>query len=630
MDLDDPEVSIRTEPSTPLRSSSEVEISAQYSAPIPARLPKTDLTRVFNRFNKVSNSSNNDNNNNVNNNDDDNNDQSTPGRRINQSKYRNSDKRTSRTPKTVHAKTALDQSPYFSPRDSVRRERRAGEGIRVSLTPVRYYLRRKRRRSSIVNGKIEYTSNYAGPVTIDFLRFFCQKSIEERGQDSSKKLKTGNSPSNSSPLVENKSPSEFDYSLPLPKANFQSPPQHPFTEIQVDELNPFLQDDVGKHEILSPIPIYEVDVDKKSSGRPVSYLERILAAQARKTRRELGDDDSDILEESDTYGEEKEQSTGDSINPPKTPANPSVSDLVIEELTIGTSRLGNIGEDVFVDKVMQRDEEPSEVTETGGIEIENKDDTQESKGEHDNSLENVQDQFFPNNWQYEDDLDIPLIDDVAKEGERGEYSSGDESDEVEEGGILKDQFILEEGEPSNLIEEEVQEHFQVATKVDPPTRMTASFALKSKKSASSLPINLVKTLMKTVVKNSSVNSRLPVKPIAPEACDFLQEISDIFMEGMVSDLEAYSSHRTNGKSHQINIKDVLLLLERTGQIPGRRRQQDQINVISRMAHDALPLELLVGLEKSLTQNRPILSDNNDFEDDNSFTFKKFNEFSDSD
>ena len=625
MDLDDPEVSIQTEPSTPLRSSLEVEISAQYSAPIPARLPKTDLTRVFNRFNKVSssNNKNNDNNNNNNNN----NDQSTPGRMINESRIRNSDRRTSRTPKTVHAKAALDQSPYFSPRDSVRRERRTGEGIRVLLTPVRYNLRRKRRRSSIVNGKIEYTSNYAGPVTIDFLRFFCQKLIEERGQDSIKKLKSGTSPSNTSPLGENKSPSEFDYSLPLPKANFQSPPQHPFTEIQVDELNPFLQEDAGKHEILSPIPIYKVDVDNKPSGRPVSYLERILAAQARKNRRDVIDDDSDNLEQSGTFREEKVQSREDSVNPPKTPANQSVSDLVIEELTIGTSRLGNIGEDILVDEALKGDEDPSEAAEAESTEKLDKENIQESTGEHGNLLDSVQDQFFPNNWQYEDDLDIPLIDDVAKEDERDNYSLDDESDEGEEEGILKDQFILEENEPSNFIEEQAQEHSQVAIKVDPPARMTTSYALKPKRLASSLPINLVKILMKTVVKNSSVNSHLPVKPIAPEACDFLQEISDIFLEGMVSDLEAYSLHRTNGKSHQINIKDVLLLLERTGQIPGRRRQQDQINVISKMAHDALPLELLVGLEKSLSQNRPVLS-NNDSEDDN--TFKKLGELSDSD
>lgn len=82
----------------------------------------------------------------------------------------------------------------------------------------------------------------------------------------------------------------------------------------------------------------------------------------------------------------------------------------------------------------------------------------------------------------------------------------------------------------------------------------------------------------------------------------IQDKSNDFLESLVSDLEAYSTHRTGSNESQINILDVFLYLNRI-KFGRRETQQDEIENISRLAQNFLPLELLIELHDNLLKSR---------------------------
>lgn len=82
----------------------------------------------------------------------------------------------------------------------------------------------------------------------------------------------------------------------------------------------------------------------------------------------------------------------------------------------------------------------------------------------------------------------------------------------------------------------------------------------------------------------------------------IQDKSCDFLESLVSDLEAYSTHRTSSDESQINILDVFLYLNRI-KFGKRETQHDEIENISRLAQKFLPLELLIELHDNILKSR---------------------------
>ncbi|CAK7896316.1 hypothetical protein CAAN1_12S00606 [[Candida] anglica] len=374
---------VQTEPTTPLRSSDAVErvgtitfsepppsrpigvgviedgvndgvrpmveSSVSASASVQARLPKTNVAEFLQQFITTKDM------------------ESTPGQ-----------KRSRPTTPYRGAESHSFAATFGSPR-------RKG-----SMTPQRQRTKR-RRRSSIIDGKVVYDATYIGPVTIDYLRYFCQKSIEERDRIDKKKkeivqrVETERGSSRSSiqsrpslapvevstqrrSLMEfpgltpdhhpqsQQSPDEFNYSLPLPKTDLGSPPQ--FKEVEDDEINPFLNDSlvdggsssgdrthdsvVGIDMVAMP-PRYTPSIPKfpiaeretTSTNRPLSYLERILAAQAKKNRP-VGESKHDDSGHVVSTGVDR---LGDSPRTPEHIDDVSGSELVIQNMTTQTSKM---------------------------------------------------------------------------------------------------------------------------------------------------------------------------------------------------------------------------------------------------------------------------------------------------
>lgn len=124
----------------------------------------------------------------------------------------------------------------------------------------------------------------------------------------------------------------------------------------------------------------------------------------------------------------------------------------------------------------------------------------------------------------------------------------------------------------------------------PVTRITTARAPRSEE-GSSMPSALVKSLIALTKPLSLINlkktktrmGQLAAKLIAAKSTEFLQQV--------MADLEAFSDHRG---SDQIDISDVSLLLKRTQS----RLSLHDINYAT-MAHNLLPLELMVSLDNSL-------------------------------
>lgn len=122
----------------------------------------------------------------------------------------------------------------------------------------------------------------------------------------------------------------------------------------------------------------------------------------------------------------------------------------------------------------------------------------------------------------------------------------------------------------------------------------------------SFSFNSIKKLVKSIqMMNSHTEGsgkQAKKKPrFSQETYSYIQESSDLFLENIMSDLSAYSLHRTNGKSNQINIKDVLLLLNRINFAGHHQNSSTAIQDIMDLAQHFLPLELLIALDNNLGQ-----------------------------
>ncbi|KAL7667329.1 CENP-T/Histone H4 histone fold domain-containing protein [[Candida] zeylanoides] len=481
---------VSTEPSTPMRSVALAAVTAQYSAPVGARLPKTDMSAVI-------------------------------GRRPRRPRSRESERLGVRWP--PRSPRPLEASPR----------------------------RRKRRRSSLLGAPGGFDAHYSGPITIDYLRYFCQKSVEEaasRADAAGAAAAVGEGLADAGVGTASPAKTEFDLSLPLPHS-----PQSPARS------DPFVEE---------------------PQGRPLSYLERILASQA---KRHVGGVRPGAGAGAGARGAGGAAPVALGARSPKTPAN--AAGFVIED----TSRMfrpagevadtGDLGREepmvlsepvseVVLDSPLAQEAEPADF-DAESPRNPRSEDPSEGLGEgfpSEGPGEGVSFQSPPSEGES-----------LRSPGEPG--SSGSPGSP----SIIHDEYTMADAPAHPLA-------------VTPAAAPTATLG----RARGGLALSTIRTLMRTVLRSSAAQSHLPVRPVAAETYSLLQDATDAFMTGVAGDLEAYAQHRSRGSSRQINVRDALLYLKRTNFVArAAAARGSEVDAVSRMASEYLPLETLVALEQSM-------------------------------
>ena len=509
---------VSTEPSTPMRSVALAAVTAQYSAPVGARLPKTDMSAVI-------------------------------GRRPRRPRLRESERLGVRWP--PRSPRPLEASPR----------------------------RRKRRRSSLLGAPGGFDAHYSGPITIDYLRYFCQKLVEEaasRADAAGAAAAVGEGLADAGVGTALPAKTEFDLSLPLPHS-----PQSPARS------DPFVEE---------------------PQGRPLSYLERILASQA---KRHVGGVRPGAGAGAGARGAGGAAPVALGARSPKTPAN--AAGFVIED----TSRMfrpagevadtGDLGREepmvlsepvseVVLDSPLAQEAEPADF-DAESPRNPRSEDPSEGLGEgfpSEGPGEGVSFQSPPSEGE---SLRSPGEPGSLGAGSPGAGSPravsplqarvtpgpGSEPGSPGSPSIIHDEYTMADAPAHPLA-------------VTPAAAPTATLG----RARGGLALSTIRTLMRTVLRLSAAQSHLPVRPVAAETYSLLQDATDAFMTGVAGDLEAYAQHRSRGLSRQINVRDALLYLKRTNFVArAAAARGSEVDAVLRMALEYLPLETLVALEQSM-------------------------------
>lgn len=497
--------------------------------------------------------------------------------------------------------------------------------------------KRRKRRSLIVteNGVTALDPNYIGPITIDYLRLFCKITIEEKAEKENSKTEVHDSdppvePQENTPA---RSPgigdrmetrnipifNDFDQSLPLP--DVEGIPVSP----ESDDLGP----------LYDPV---EIGTPPKTT---FSYLERILAAQAK--RNQKVDKEPEHSFHKKTSDEGNMQTIGsssmqtqfiiedNSAHIKNVPPN----DLNIRSnIELDDNTGPKVEESLFVPEESSGIDEPTPYNEQL---LDNKqllDNEQSLDNEQPLEYEQDNNEFVGMNDEYNDIEDKMNISDLSKPDHLSEAISTPTRTLLEfttheelEGrsptspnAVVNEEYTIDNDFNNDLFEEAFDtnnEHNEIDNSLDkqtdkstgaPATRITRSNKTKIERSHLPLPINMVKNVVKllqaaptrgnSTATNKQRNTQ-KVKRLTPDIYEFIQQKSDDFILNVVADLEAYSGHRTNNKSNQINIKDVLLYLNRIKFSSGGENRIQEVDNITNLAYKFLPLELLISLDNNL-------------------------------
>jgi len=592
---------------------------------------------------------------------------------------------------------------------------------------------KRRRRSSIIitqKGDAVFDPNYVGPITIDYLKFFCKVIVKERGrvnvaEDVEGKvlnLSESHQLLIESPSVLKPQDQDFDQSLPIPNSDglLQSPMR--LLSIRSNAEDPAYQNrdsspqsiiDTGEN-IQDRTPPYNSHPDQPEQPKAYSYLEKILLARKLKTKSLAN---VSITRE-------------DSVHTPIRKALDAQETILNEH----SSDRGRVGDrrvsfnSVAIKKTLSplTSDKHTESNNFTHINNSSSRDTQDDFESHiNNSLREAQN--YPNyednelNNVYEDepihasqDILMPSINEVALDNTppydtlvgRPELSGSSMSNVVTPQTMFSDSLYPENYSPPILMQEEyttdnrtneVLDHFlaidadsqevpielgqetdllpnemgqetdllpneleddngilpnelayqnevlndfELAHEVLPNSEIQAEISSKiplmripkhsntaPRPSNSVIPLRTVKTLVKSVILHSEGSNNEPtkkrkVKPISKDMYNLLQEKSEEFLGTLVSDLGAYASHRSNNHGSQINMKDLLLYLRRVKH-RDNENTTSELERISKLAQNILPLELLLELDNTLrasndaqlTMEREITSDEESQESD---------------
>ena len=188
-------------------------------------------------------------------------------------------------------------------------------------------------------------------------------------------------------------------------------------------------------------------------------------------------------------------------------------------------------------------------------------------------------------------------------------------------GVVNEEYTIDNDFSNDLFEEAFDrnnEHNEISDssviQPDKPmtrahiTRITGSDKTRTERNNIKLSMNMIKNVVKSLQvappkSNGSTTSQIThnqkPKRLSSDIYEFIQKKSDDFILNVVADLEAYSKHRTNNKGNQINIKDVLLYLNRIKFSTGDQNRVQDVDSISNLAYEFLPLELLISLDNNL-------------------------------
>lgn len=492
---------------------------------------------------------------------------------------------------------------------------------------------KRRKRQSLImteNGGTAFDPNYIGPITIDYLRLFCKITIEEKTVKENSKTEVHDSEPPIVPQEEipARSPriddqmeirntptfNDFDQSLPLP--DVEGIPVSP----ESNDLRP----------LYDPV---EIGTPPKKA---FSYLERILAAQAKRNQnldketehsfRKKTPDESN-MQTIDSSSMQTEFIIEDNSAHIK---NVPVSDLnVRSNIGLDNNTGPKVEESLFVP------EESSGIDEQTPYNEQPLDNEQLFDNEQPIEYEQDNNEFVDMNDEYndiEDKMNINhfsklehLSEAIATPKETLEFTTLFGQEELERqsptfpNAVVNEEYIVDNDFNNDLFEEAFDrnnEH-EIDNSLDnqaekstgaPATRITKSNKTKAGRSHLPLPINMVKNVVKLLQAaptkgNDTATSKLrntqKVKRLTPDIYEFIQQKSDDFILNIVANLEAYSGHRTNNKSNQINIKDVLLYLNRIKFSSGGENRIQEVDNITNLAYKFLPLELLISLDNNL-------------------------------
>lgn len=527
--------------------------------------------------------------------------------------------------------------------------RRRDAGSRDSQ---RQHSRWSSRRSSIItdrNGVKKFDPGYVGPITIDYLRFLCKVLIDEKVNDAehAKRDESVHLPEMQVPeelLVVTKdahnelqqierrssfanksrtnsgltSPSDktFEHSLPLPDETFQRDTLDAPFEAFISSAN-----SASRFQSRSSITA-NVKSNEAVKEKPFSYLERILANHSSK-RENASTENGTRHSEQRTEDGSHRASMHDS-------ANSSTSRFVIQDSYLATTentedKTGQITPD-SKSQDLNIDIEPTntitlDVNEptTGVLQQNTKEDGGDYSGADDALIEESSAPVRSGTFNNEDIPTFPDINNNILPSGLGSLSP--QSDEA--GLTLKHEFTLNDDLPdpfeSHFQDDNFGENLEIAESepknednAKSKNRTNIIHTVRSKPReggtpTASISLGNVRNLTKLLEVEQNTGARVSKRgassrKMPTESLRMIQDKSNDFLESLVSDLEAYSTHRTGSNESQINMLDVFLYLNRI-KFGRRETQGDEIENISRLAQNFLPLELLIELHDNLLKSR---------------------------
>lgn len=484
--------------------------------------------------------------------------------------------------------------------------------------------KRRKRRSLILteNGGTAFDPNYIGPITIDYLRLFCKIAIEEQTEKENTKVDIENvevpiesqeeMPTRLPDITdqnERKNPmyNDFDQSLPLP-------------EVEGIPVSP------DPHDVRPLYDPVDIGVSPKKKKK-FSYLERILAAQAKKNPKI---DKEAIIDSEPALREQSLNETNRQV----IDSSSMQTHLVIEDNSAYIKKAPSSELDIRSstepenNNPQKKDENLFVPEDSSGIDEQSL--HNEQPVDNENLLDNQQSDELPlDNEQHnpngllestltptENRLEFQSLSNQEEEGEREGLATPN--------GVVNEEYTIDNDFSNDLFEETfdrnnehndiddiddnpIIQHDEATTKAN-VTRITRSDKTRREENNMKLPINIIKNVVKTlqVAPPKSIGTRTKQmkhtqkpKRLSPEIYKFIQQKSDDFILNVVADLEAYSKHRTNNKGNQINIKDVLLYLNRIKFSTGDQNRVQDVDNITNLAYEFLPLELLISLDNNL-------------------------------
>lgn len=553
----------------------------------------------------------------------------------------------------------INGRPVMPPASSTPTRRRDA-GYRDSQ---QQHSRRSSRRSSIVmdrNGIKKFDPAYVGPITIDYLRFLCKVLIEEKAKDADHVKKDESVPykelqgSSELQVAEKDTHDElqqferrssfasksqmnsgltsppdrtFEHSLPLPDETSQRDTLDAPYEALLSSAN-----FTPRFQSRSPSTAH-VKSNEAVEEKPFSYLEKVL--------ENLSSKRMDVLAENrNRHSEERteDKSNGTSMYDS---ANSFTSHFVIQDSYLATDEnTEDKTRHIMHDSKTQDQKRDLEPTNTRTLNAHEsaaavvqpaiKEDTTSTSNilqEHDKDYSGpddalIEDLSGPVRSRTFNNEDIPKFPDITNDilpSRMGSLSP--QPDEV--GLSLRHEFTLNDDLPgpfqshfqddsldqlSEIAGDETKNENNAKSENNSSIRHTThSDPRKGGTRTTSISLGHIRNITRLLEVERSTEANLSKRgalsrKMPLESLKMIQDKSCDFLESLVSDLEAYSTHRTSSDESQINILDVFLYLNRI-KFGKRETQHDEIENISRLAQKFLPLELLIELHDNILKSR---------------------------